>query len=122
MVAVIIGSLLVLGGLGSAAGGAALLIGNTVARGADGLIRTPTEIFSGTGYGLEFGAADVKITDAGWSSDTDWLGMVQVRAQGRSSEFPLFVGIGPESDVAHYLSDVRVDRVSKIDLFPFTVG
>jgi hypothetical protein len=40
IVAVIVGSLLVLGGLGSAAGGAALLIGNTVARGTDGLIRT----------------------------------------------------------------------------------
>jgi len=48
--------------------------------------------------------------------------MVQVRAQGTSSEIPLFVGIGSESDVARYLSDARVDRVSKIDLFPFTVG
>ncbi len=122
IIAVIVGSLLVLGGLGSAAGGTALLIANTAARGADGLIRTPTENFSGTGYGLEFGAADIKVTDAGWSSDTDWLGMVQIRAQGTSTDIPLFVGIGSESDVAHYLSGVRVDQVSKIDLFPFRVG
>src|SRR6478672_1237950 len=56
IIAVIVGSLVVLGGLSSAAGGTALLIANTAARGADGLIRTPTETFSGTGYGLQFGA------------------------------------------------------------------
>ena len=122
VIAVIAGSLVVLGGLGAAAGGTALLVVNSAARGDDGLVSTPTANFGGNGYALEFGAADVSVTDGGWASDADWLGKVQVRAESVSTDVPLFVGIGSETDVAGYLTGVRVDRVSQVDLFPFRVG
>jgi hypothetical protein len=117
IIAVVAGSLIVLGGLGAAAGGTALHVVNSAARGDDGLVSTPTASFSGTGYALESGAADVSVTDGGWS-DADWLGKVQVRAEGVSTDVPLFVGIGSETDVAGYLTGVRVDRVSRVDLSP----
>jgi len=121
IVAVIVGSLLVIGGLGAAAGGAALLIATTASRGDDGLISTSTEQFSSNGYALQFGVVDVTWIDGGWASNNDWLGRVQVQAEGMSTDVPVFIGIASESDVVRYLTGVQTDRVTQIDLFPFRV-
>jgi hypothetical protein len=122
IVAVITGSLLVLGGLGLGTGGTALLIADSVARDSSGLITTPTETFSGAGYAVAFGGADISWSDGNWAAETDWLGEVQIVAHSTSSDIPLFVGIGAESDVNRYLTGVQVERVSQVDLFPFRVG
>jgi CBS domain-containing protein len=111
---------LALGGLGSAAGGTAVLTLDNAGRGADGLISTPSEQFFKQRYALESGTADIRWIDGGRASG-DWLGQVQVRAQSGSSDVPVFVGIGSESDVARYLSGVRADRVTQVDPIHFVV-
>ena len=92
------------------------------ARGADGMLSTPTETFSSDGYALQFGTADISWTNGGSAATGDWLGEIQVRAQGRSSDIPLFVGLAAESDVTRYLSGVQLDRVTDIRAFPFSAS
>ena len=101
--------------------GRAVLVLNNVARGDDGMISTTAEQFQGNGYALEFGTVDITWADGGWATDTDWLGQVQIRTEGASSDIPLFVGIGSASDVSAYLAGVQTDRVTNIGLFPFDV-
>jgi hypothetical protein len=122
VIAVVVGSLLALGGLGSVAGGTAVLAIDGHARGADGMLSTSSEDFATDAYALRFGTADISWSNGGSSAAGDWLGEIQVRAQGRSSDIPLFVGLAAESDVTRYLSGVRVDRVTDIRAFPFSVS
>ncbi len=121
VVAVVLGSLIALGGLGSAAGGTAVLVVGSHLRGADGMLTTSAEDFASSGYALVFGTADIAWVN-GSGSAGNWLGEVQVRAQGTSSDVPVFVGIGAESDVTQYLADVRADRVTSIHAFPFSAS
>ena len=120
IVAVVAGALVVLSGLGSAAGGAALLIAANVSRGADGLLTTPTERFHSDGYAIESGSVDITWIDGAWAPDANWLGQVEVRADSTSTDAPLFIGIADRSAVAGYLGSVRTDRVANVNLFPFS--
>jgi len=122
VIAVVIGSLLALGGVGSIAGGAAVLVVDGHARGADGMLSTSSENFATDAYALQFGTADISWANGGSAATGDWLGEIQVRAEGRSSDIPLFVGLAAESDVTRYLSGVRVDRVTDIRALPFSVA
>ena len=122
VIAVVLGSLLALGGLGSVAGGAAVLAIDGHARDADGMISTSSEDFATAAYALRFGTADISWANGGSAAAGDWLGEIQVRAQGGSSDIPLFVGLAAESDVTRYLSGVQVDRVTDIRAFPFSVA
>jgi|GEM_PF-148577 len=122
VIAVVIGSLLALGGVGSIAGGAAVLVVDGHARGADGMLSTSSENFATDAYALQFGTADISWANGGSAATGDWLGEIQVRAEGRSSDIPLFVGLAAESDVTRYLSGVQVDRVTDIRAFPFSVA
>ena len=118
----VLGSLLALGGVGSIAGGTAALVVDGHARGADGMLSTSSEDFATTAYALQFGTADISWTNGGSTAAGDWLGDIQVRAQGHSSDIPLFVGLAAESDVTRYLSGVQVDRVTDIRAFPFSAA
>ncbi|MGS0687968.1 DUF4389 domain-containing protein [Nakamurella sp. GG22] len=118
--AILIGSLLVLGGLGSAAGGTAIFVAAAATRADDGSYTTPTEQFSGSGYAIEFGAAELNWTQAGWAANADWLGQVRATAENASSDVPVFVGIARTADVSRYLGGVQTDRVTDFSLFPFT--
>jgi len=122
VIAVVLGSLLAFGGIGSILTGTAVLAVDGHARGADGMLSTPTESFSSDGYALQFGTADISWTNGGSAAPGDWLGEIQVRADGRSSDIPLFVGLAAESDVTRYLSGVQVDRVTDIRAFPFAAS
>ena len=118
--AILIGSLLVLGGLGSAAGGTAIFVAAAATRGDDGAYTTPTEQFSGSGYAIEFGAAELNWTQADWAANADWVGQVRATAESASSDVPVFVGIARTADVSRYLGGVQTDRVTDFSLFPFT--
>ena len=122
VIAVVLGSLLAFAGIGSIVAGSAVLVVDGHARGADGMISTPAEDFATNGYALQFGTADISWVNGGGAAAGDWLGEIQVRAQGRSSDIPLFVGIATESDVTAYLSGVQVDRVTDIRAFPFSAS
>jgi len=122
VIAVVLGSLLALGGLGSVAGGAAVLVVNSHARNADGMLSTPTETFSSDGYALQFGTADIGWVNGSGTAGGNWLGEVQIRAKSTSTDVQVFVGIGREPAVSQYLSGVRSDRVTSIRAFPFSAS
>jgi hypothetical protein len=114
--AVVAGSVLVLLGVGAAAGGAVALTADRGARDADGFVTTGARGFTSIGYALLFDP--IELHGSGPAADPDALdldavlGDVRVRATAAGPG--AFVGIGPVDAVAGYLTTVDRDRL--IDL------
>src|SRR5689334_18822514 len=103
-VALVIGSVLVLGGLGTLGGAAALLVADTQGRDAAGFVATPPQRFTGEGYALV--ADPLRLRQA--AGDAELPGVVgEVRVQATAtSPSGVFVGIGPSTAVRAYLAPV----------------
>ncbi len=114
--AVVAGSVLVLLGVGAAAGGAAALTADRGARNADGFVTTGARGFTSSGYALLFDPIELHgsgpAADRGALDLDAVLGDVRVRATAAGPGD--FVGIGPVDAVAGYLTTVDRDRL--IDL------
>ncbi|HEU5474944.1 MAG TPA: DUF4389 domain-containing protein [Actinophytocola sp.] len=106
---VVVGALLLVTGLGAAAGGGTLLWFDSTQRDAAGYVTTGIERFTDPGYALRFDAADVVQRGTGAPAEVTWLGQVRVQATG-SGTGPLFVGIGRTEDVNRYLAAVPHGR------------
>ncbi len=101
-VALVIGSVLVLGGLGALGGATALAVADTHGRDAAGFIATPAQRFSGEGYALV--ADPLRLRQAAGDADLPGvLGDVRIQATAPSG---VFVGIGPAAAVEAYLAPV----------------
>jgi hypothetical protein len=92
------------------AGGCAAVIVDQTQRDDDGFLMSPTEKFSTGTYAIASENADLDLDGPDWVT-TDFLGMVRIRSE---SERRVFVGIGPEEDVAEYLDGVEHDVVTEI--------
>ncbi len=95
------GAVLLLTGLGGAAGGGGLLWLDGQ-RGSDGYAMTPVTRFDDSGYALRFDTDEVAPVDRDWPAVAGLLGDVRVRVSGVDSD-TLFVGIARTTDVEHYL-------------------
>jgi hypothetical protein len=109
IVTVVIGSLLLVGGLGSAAGGTALLVADQAGRDADGFLTTPTGRFTSSGHALVFDPVELR-DNAGRVDLGAVLGDVRIRVAGQDAD-GVFVGIGPAADVDAYLGAVERERL-----------
>jgi hypothetical protein len=109
IVTVVIGSLLLVFGLGGAAGGTAVLLADQAGRDADGFLGTPTRQFTSSGYALVFDPVELR-DDAGAVDLGAVLGDVRVRATGQDAD-GVFVGIGAAADVEAYLGAVERERL-----------
>jgi hypothetical protein len=108
VVAVVAGSLLLLGGIGAAIGGTAVLTADRAGRDTSGFLNTPTRTFTGNGYALVFDPLELSNTTT--SNNVDALvGDIRVNAAARGGS--VFVGIGPADAVDGYLAAVQRDRV-----------
>jgi uncharacterized protein DUF4389 len=103
----------------------ALLVGGGVAlgldrwgRGDDGFFSTRTTRLVSDGYALTSEEIHLHASGPDWLFDPGRLGFVRVEASGARG--PVFVGIGRESDVSAYLAGVPYDRVTGVDVDPFT--
>lgn len=105
----VIGSLVLLVGLGLLAGGGVLLWADRTQRDAGGYISTGTERLQTSGYALV--ARDVAVDVPGWLSGPDRLGHVRVSVAAPSGQ-DVFVGIAPRSDVDRYLGGVARSEIS----------
>jgi hypothetical protein len=110
IVAVVIGSLLLLGGIGAAVGGTAVLTADRAGRDGDGFLNTPSQSYTSSGYALVFDPLELR------SAATDenigaLVGDVRVNATGAAQDGGVFVGIGPADAVEGYLAAVQRDRV-----------
>ena len=99
-----VGSLVGLVSLGVLAGGIASLVIDKTQR-DDGFVTTPTEVFATPTYALVSETAEIEGPDWAWR---DLVGTVRIHAR---TDSPIFLGIGPASDVEGYLAGVGHDKV-----------
>jgi hypothetical protein len=111
------GALVALLGAGIAIGGSALVWAHGTQRDSAGYYTTSTEHFATSTYALT-SRIDLGRAPGGH----DWtiahpVGTVRLRATGEDR--PLFIGIGPESDVDRWLTGVAHERVAGANFGPF---
>ena len=112
VVLIVLGGIGVLFGLAVLAGGGFLLWADRTQR-EDGYLTTPTERFATPTYALTRTRLEVDTDGAGSVLNDSWFGKVRIRGESPGAK-TLFIGIGPEADVARYLeaSPTRVSRTS----------
>ncbi len=108
VIAVVIGSVLLLGGIGAAIGGSAVLAADRGSRDASGFLNTPTRTFTANGYALVFDP--LELSNAAGSQNVGAL-VGDVRVHASAPGAGVFVGIGPADAVDGYLASVERDRV-----------
>jgi hypothetical protein len=104
VVAIVIGVLLLLPGLGLLLAGGALLWADWTGR-SDGYVVTPDEVFTSQGYALVSERIELR-TDADWVPVAAGLGTARVEVTGPGQD-EIFVGIAPVTDATAYLGDVQ---------------
>jgi hypothetical protein len=117
VILIVLGSIGVLFGLAVMAGGGFLLWADRTQR-DDGYLTTPTERFATPTYALTRTRLEVDTNEEGWVLNESWFGKVRIRGESRAGE-TLFIGIGPQAEVARYLGDVAHANVQDIDFDPF---
>ena len=117
VVLIVLGSIGVLFGLAVLAGGGFLLWADRTQR-EDGYLTTPTERFATPTYALTRSRLEVDTEGAKWVLNEDWFGKIRTRGES-TDEKTLFIGIGPQADVARYLGTVAHANVQDVDFDPF---
>jgi hypothetical protein len=117
IVLIVLGGIGVLFGLAVMAGGGFLLWADQTKR-DDGYVTTPTERFATQTYALTRTRLDVDTDDAGWLLNDNWFGKIRIRGASPGTK-TLFIGVGPETDVAKYLGPVAHASVEDVDFDPF---
>ena len=113
VVALVLGSLLVVGAVSSAGAAVTLVAADQMARDDDGFLTSPTERLTTDGFAITSEDADLR-TDGDLDRLPDAvIGDVRVTAQGTGGT-EVFVGIGPAADVRAYLADVQHDTLVEV--------
>jgi hypothetical protein len=119
VILIVLGSIGVLFGLALLAGGGFLLWADRTQR-EDGYLTTPTERFATPTYAMTRSRLEVDTDGARWILNDNWFGKVRIRGESTGGK-TLFIGIGPQADVAKYLGPVAHANVEDIDFDPFRV-
>ena len=113
VIAVVFGSLGALVGVALLLAGAAVVLAHAVARDDDGYYTSGTERLATDTYAIV--AEDIDLgSDAADVVPEDVLGRIRIRAE-RPGGGDLFVGVGPEREVAGYLRGVARAEVDDLD-------
>jgi hypothetical protein len=104
IVALVVGLVLLLPGLGLLGAGGTLLWVDWTSR-SDGFVNSPSETFTSQGYALVSDRIDLQ-TDADWLPISSALGTARVEVTGPGQD-ETFVGIAPIADVTAYLGSVQ---------------
>ena len=119
VILIVLGSIGVLVGLALLVGGGFLLWADRTQR-EDGYLTTPTERFASPTYALTRTRLEVDTEGEGWVLNESWFGKIRIRGES-SGDKTLFIGIGPQAEVARYLGTVAHANVQDIDFDPFRV-
>jgi hypothetical protein len=119
VILIVLGSIGVLFGVAVLAGGGFLLWTDRTQR-EDGYLTTPTERFATPTYALTRSRLEVDTEGAKWVLNENWFGKIRIRGES-ADEKTLFIGIGPQADVARYLGTVAHANVQDVDFDPFRV-
>jgi hypothetical protein len=117
VILIVLGSIGVLFGLALLVGGGFLLWADRTQR-EDGYLTTPTERFATPTYALTRTRLEVDTEGEGWVLNESWFGKIRIRGES-SEDKTLFIGIGPQAEVARYLGTVAHVNVQDIDFDPF---
>ena len=109
VVSAVIGSLLVLLGLGFAGAGGTLALAGATER-DDGFLMTPTTSLDSNTFAIASEDAQVDTEGAPTWVPSAFLGEVRIHARADAG-VPLFVGVAPTADVEGYLGDVARDTL-----------
>jgi hypothetical protein len=113
VVSLVLGSLLVVGALGFASGGAALVAADQMGRDSDGFLTSPQERLTTTGFAITSEDAHLR-TDGTLDRLPDAvIGDVRLTVEGAGGT-ELFVGIAPAADARAYLADVQHDTLLEV--------
>lgn len=118
IIAIVLGAILALAGVGSLLGAGALGWANVTQRDSQGYFSTSTERFISSTYAITSDRIDLNsgARPGEWFTENDDVATVRIRAKTPSN---LFVGIGSQSDVERYLSGVAHDEGTKVNYQPF---
>jgi Domain of unknown function (DUF4389) len=119
IIAIIIGAIFALVGIGSLFGAGALSWANATQRDSQGFFSTPKQRFSSPTSAITSDRIDFR-TDPGpseWFVKNDNIARLRIRAK---NEGATFIGVGPEKDVERYLSGVAHDEVTRVKYAPFS--
>ncbi len=119
VILIVLGSIGVLFGLAVMAGGGFLLWADRTQR-EDGYLTTPSERFATPTYALTRTRLEVDTNGEGWVLNESWFGKVRIRGESPAGK-TLFIGIGPQAEVARYLGSVALANVQDLDFDPFRV-
>jgi hypothetical protein len=119
VILIVLGSIGVLVGLALLAGGGFLLWADRTQR-DDGYLTTPTERFATPTYALTRSRLEVDAEGARWVLNENWFGKIRIRGESAGDK-TLFIGVGPQADVARYLGAVAHANVQDVDFDPFRV-
>ncbi|MBW0113865.1 DUF4389 domain-containing protein [Pseudonocardia abyssalis] len=108
---VVVGSILLVTGAGTAVGATAVLAADTAGRGADGFVQVPAQTVAGSGHALVFDPFELE-SDLGAPQLGAVVGDVRI---GATAAQEVFVGLGPAGAVEGYLTGVRRDRVVTLE-------
>ena len=103
---------------GRRSGGGGFLLWADRTQRDDGYLTTPTERFATPTYALTRTRLEVDTDGSGWVLNESWFGKVRIRGES-SGDKTLFIGIGPQAEVARYLGTVAHANVQDIDFDPF---
>jgi hypothetical protein len=111
----VFGSLATLVAIALLVGGGVLLWVHQAKRDADGFYTTRTDLSTPTSALITDGFDVTDVDD--WPFGSESFATIRLRGTGLDSTRPVFVGIGPETEVDRYLESVAYDEVRDID-FP----
>jgi hypothetical protein len=117
----VIGSILALVSLGLLAGGGVLAWAHATQRDDDGFYSTRFEQFESDGYAIRTDDLDIQLDGPDWLFEEGRLGTIRLAAESADPSEPLFLGIGPRTDVERYLDGVEHDVVADVEVDPFRV-
>jgi len=97
-------------------GGGGLVWANAALTDSDGFFTADSTRLESDSYAIATQPADID-WDAdprmGWCCDPGDLFTLKVEVESRKASDGIFIGIGPESDVADYLDDVEYDEITE---------
>lgn len=112
---IVFGVLATLVSLGLLAAGGVALWAHETQRDDDGFFTSPDVNLVSTGHATASDGLDVTDLDS-WPTDSDLFATIRLRGASVDPARPIFVGVGPETDVRTYLSGVAYDEVTDVDL------
>lgn len=120
VISVVLASIIAMIGFGLLAAGASIGWAYGTQRDDAGFFTTPNERFETDSYALTSGSIDLgQPGPDDWWADRD-LATVRITVDNADAR-PVFVGIGPESDVEAYLVDIPHDDITEVHFHRFSV-